>query len=34
MNLKQIEAFESEVLFSNYKKYPLFVQKGRKVHAL
>ncbi len=30
MNLKQIEEFESQVLFSNYKKYPLFVQKGRK----
>lgn len=30
MNLKQIAEFESRVLFSNYKKYPLFVQKGRK----
>lgn len=30
MNLKQIEESESQVLFSNYKKYPLFVQKGRK----
>ena len=30
MNLKQIEEFESQVLFSNYKKYPLVVQKGRK----
>jgi len=30
MNLKQIVESESEYLFSNYKKYPLFVQKGRK----
>ncbi len=30
MNLKQIVESESKYLFSNYKKYPLFVDKGRK----
>jgi predicted acetylornithine/succinylornithine family transaminase len=30
MNLKQIVEAESKYLTSNYKKYPLFVEKGRK----
>jgi acetylornithine/N-succinyldiaminopimelate aminotransferase len=30
MNLKQIVEAESKYLSSNYKKYPLFVDKGRK----
>jgi predicted acetylornithine/succinylornithine family transaminase len=30
MNLKQITDSESKYLISNYKKYPLFVDKGRK----
>lgn len=30
MNLKQIVDLESKVLLANYKKYPLFVDKGRK----
>jgi predicted acetylornithine/succinylornithine family transaminase len=30
MNLKQIVEAESKYLTSNYKKYPLFVDKGRK----
>ncbi|MEW5979076.1 MAG: aspartate aminotransferase family protein [Acidobacteriota bacterium] len=30
MNLNQIIKSEAEVLIGNYKKYPLFVQKGRK----
>jgi acetylornithine/N-succinyldiaminopimelate aminotransferase len=30
MNLQQIVQQESEYLFSNYKKYPLYVDKGRK----
>jgi acetylornithine/N-succinyldiaminopimelate aminotransferase len=30
MNLKQIVQQESESLFSNYKKYPLYIEKGRK----
>jgi acetylornithine/N-succinyldiaminopimelate aminotransferase len=30
MNLKQIQELESQYLIANYKKYPLFVDKGRK----
>ena len=30
MNLKQIVEAESKYLTANYKKYPLFVEKGRK----
>ena len=30
MNLKQIVDLESKFLLANYKKYPLFVDKGRK----
>ncbi len=30
MNLKQIAEAESKVLISNYKKYPLYIDKGRK----
>ncbi|MFN8008542.1 MAG: aspartate aminotransferase family protein [Terriglobia bacterium] len=30
MNLKQIVDLESKVLLANYKKYPLFVDKGRR----
>jgi len=30
MNLKQIAASESKYLIGNYKKYPLFIDKGRK----
>ncbi len=30
MNLKQIVQSEADNLFSNYKKYPLFIEKGRK----
>src|SRR5207249_11054389 len=30
MNLEQIRDAESKYLISNYKKYPLFVDKGRK----
>jgi acetylornithine/succinyldiaminopimelate/putrescine aminotransferase len=30
MNLKQIAESESKYLIGNYKKYPLFIDKGRK----
>ena len=30
MNLKQIVEAESKYLTANYRKYPLFVEKGRK----
>ncbi len=30
MNLKQIQDLESQYLIANYKKYPFFVDKGRK----